>query len=159
MKPILLLLAYPLSEIAAFVLVGGWIGLLPTLALVILSAVSGVMIMRHQARMAGQNLRSSLGSIRGPVNTLADGALIMLGAILLIVPGFLSDLAALPLLIAPLRKGIIVLLASRAKIVTAGARTRHSSAETTIIDGTFYEVDPDANPRSPIDPPSGWTRH
>jgi UPF0716 protein FxsA len=103
LKALILLLAYPLAEIAGFVLVGGWIGVLPTLGLVILSAVLGVVLLRRQALAAGQDLRGSLQGIRGPVDALADGALIALGAMLLIVPGFLSDLAAIPLLIPPLR--------------------------------------------------------
>ncbi len=158
LKALILLLAYPLVEIAGFVLVGGWIGVLPTLGLVVLSAVLGVVVLRRQARVAGQDLRGSLQGIRGPVITLADGALVALGAMLLIVPGFFSDLAALPLLIAPLRRALIAALAGR---VQARQRTPGptATANATIIDGTFYEVDTDETPSAARDNPSGWTRH
>jgi UPF0716 protein FxsA len=158
LKALILLLAYPLAEIAGFVLVGGWIGVLPTLGLVILSAILGVVLLRRQALVAGQDLRGSLQGIRGPVDALADGALIALGAMLLIVPGFLSDLAAIPLLIPPLRRALLAGLSGR---IAARRRASGASAaaSVTIIDGTFYEVDPDEAPVPPRDAPSGWTRH
>ena len=157
LKALFLLLAYPLVEIAGFVLVGGWIGVLPTLGLVILAAALGVFLLRRQARIAGQDLRGSLQGIRGPIDALADGALVALGAMLLIVPGFFSDIAAIPLLIPPLRRAIVAGLSGR---VSARRATRASPTNSaTIIDGTFYEVDPDAPPSTPRDHPSGWTRH
>jgi UPF0716 protein FxsA len=158
LKALILLLTYPLAEIAGFVLIGGWIGVLPTLGLVILSAVVGVFLLRRQAMVAGQGLRGSLQGIRGPVDTLADGALVALGAILLIVPGFLSDLAAIPLLIPPLRRAVLAAVSGR---VASRRRSAGPSAaaNVTIIDGTFYEVDPNETPSTPRDHPSGWTRH
>jgi UPF0716 protein FxsA len=157
-KALVLLLAYPLAEIAGFVLVGGWIGVLPTLGLVILSAVLGVVLLRRQAVVAGQDLRASLQGMRGPVDTLADGALVVLGALLLIVPGFISDLAAIPLLVPPLRRALVSGIAGRAA-KRGRHRTRTAAPDVTVIDGTFYEVDPDQAPRAPRDHPSGWTRH
>lgn len=159
MKTLLLVLAYPLGEIAGFVLVGGWLGLFPTLGLVILSGVAGVLILRRQALAAGQDLRGSLSGMRGSVFALAEGALISLGAVLLILPGFLSDVVALLLLIPPVRRGLIAVLSRRIKGVRPQAGRRGNTADGTIIDGTFYEADPDANGRPPIDRPSGWTRH
>jgi UPF0716 protein FxsA len=156
-KALILLLAYPLAEIAGFVLVGGWIGVLPTLGLVILSGLLGALVLRRQAMVAGQDLRGSLQGIRGPVDSLADGALVVLGAMLLIVPGFLSDLVAIPLLIAPLRRALVAAVSAR--VASRRPASRHASADATIIDGTFYEVDPDEAPKVPRDVPSGWTRH
>lgn len=158
MKPLVFLLAYPLAEIAGFVLVGGWIGVLPTLALVILSATLGLFVLRRQATMAGQDLRASLQGVRGPIDTLAGGALVALGAVLLILPGFVSDLAAIPLLVPPLRRVLVQSLSGRvARRRRSGQRS--APAEMTVIDGTFYEVDPDELPRPQRDQPSGWTRH
>ncbi len=159
LKTLILLLAYPLAEITAFVVVGGWIGLLPTLGLVILSAVLGILVLRQQASVAGRDLRGSLDNMRGAVTTLADGALITLGAILLILPGFISDLAAIPLLITPLRKALVSSLSSRVTRTKQRAPRGTDVPGGTIIDGTFYEVDPDASTQSPDDRPSGWTRH
>jgi UPF0716 protein FxsA len=144
-KALILLLAYPLAEIAGFVLVGGWIGVLPTLGLVILSGLLGALV------------RGSLQGIRGPVDSLADGALVVLGAMLLIVPGFLSDLVAIPLLIPPLRRALVAAVSAR--VASRRPASRHASADATIIDGTFYEVDPDEAPKVPRDVPSGWTRN
>ena len=95
--------------------------------------------------------------MRAPVGYLADGARVVLGALLLSVPGFVSDLAAVPLLIPPLRRVLVAQLSGRFVVhSTASARTR--TADATIIDGTFYEVDPDEGPKVPRDGASGWTR-
>jgi UPF0716 protein FxsA len=157
-KALIFLLAYPLAEIAGFVLVGDWIGVLPTLGLVILSGLVGTLVLRRHAMVAGQDLRGSLQGIRGPVGSLADGALVVLGAMLLIVPGFLGDLVAIPLLIPPLRRALVAGLSGRFA-ARRDASGRGAAADVTIIDGTFYEVDPDEPPKVPRDGASGWTRH
>jgi UPF0716 protein FxsA len=172
MKPLLLLLAYPLCEIAMFVLVGGWIGVLSTLGLVVLSAVGGVWLLRRQAHGAGNDLRNAMRDIRGPAVTVAEGALTSLGAMMLIVPGFLTDLAAIPLLVPPLRRALIERLSGRMTIVRSGPQGSSPfgngrSADQTIIDGTFFEADPDAaqdaepdnGPANTPRRPSGWTHH
>jgi UPF0716 protein FxsA len=159
LKPLILLLVYPLAEITAFVMIGSRIGVLATLGLVILSAVMGILVLRRQAASAGQGLRGTLDGMRGAVGTMADGALISLGAILLILPGFVSDLIALPLLIPQARRALIATISKRVTVAQRRSPDRRASADSTIIDGTFYEVDPDAAPKSPSDRPSGWTRH
>lgn len=163
MKLLLLLLAYPLGEIAGFVLVGGWIGLLPTLGLVLLSAALGVWLLGRQARIAGRDLRGSLRDIKMPVVTVAEGALVSFGAILLIIPGFFSDLAAVPLLIPQVRRALIAAV-SRKTTFTARSQTTDGydapgRPDTTIIDGTYFEAEPDPPARPSQDRPSGWTRH
>lgn len=163
MKLLLLLLAYPLGEIAGFVLVGGWIGLLPTLGLVLFSAALGVWLLRSQARIAGRDLRGSLRDFKMPVVTVAEGALVSFGAILLILPGFLSDLAAMPLLIPQVRRALIAKVSRRATFSARAQTTDGYDApgrrDPTIIDGTYYETDPDPATRPVPDQPSGWTRH
>ena len=158
MKFLLLLMAYPLGEIAGFVLVGGWLGLLPTLGLVLLAGVAGTWILRRQALIAGRGLRS-MHALRSPGALLADGALTSLGAVLLILPGFLSDLAAIPLLIPPLRRALLAALAGRV-VVRDPARTGpEGPADSTIIDGTYFEAEPEPPSQSGNGRPSGWTRH
>ena len=78
-------LVLPLVEIALFVVVGGWIGLWSTLAVVIGSGILGVTLLRRMGA-------PSLGVVRGDLlSPLAERALLAVAAMLLILPGFLAD--------------------------------------------------------------------
>ncbi len=116
----LLFLGLPLAEIATFVLVGRQIGVFATIGLVIAATAAGVMMLRAQGSSAAQRLRRAAadGSIEG--RDLADGALIMLAGILLVIPGFLTDVAGLLLFIPPVRRLIRRGFGDRVTIVTSG---------------------------------------
>ena len=77
MRLIAMFLVVPIIEIALFIQVGGLIGLWPTLALVLLSAVAGVAIMRSQGARAGMQIQRSLAEMRDPSRPLAHGAMII----------------------------------------------------------------------------------
>jgi UPF0716 protein FxsA len=159
MWPLFLFIALPIAEIAAFVIVGGWIGVLGTVGLVLLSAAAGTSLLRLQGTRTALSLQQAVAGMRNPSMELADGAVVMVAALLLIVPGFLSDIAGLALLIPPLRAALLKALASRVTVHGGGkgnARPRYGS---DIIDGEYTDVSQDAAPlAAPQNPPSGWTR-
>ena len=102
----LLFIGLPALEIFLMIKIGGKIGALNTLALVFLTAIIGI----YYARIQGiQTLRSGLVNLyknRAPVYELLSGASIAFGALLLIVPGFFSDIIGFLLLI-PLTRNIL----------------------------------------------------
>lgn len=180
--PVLLLLALlPLIEIAGFVIVGGWLGLWPTLALVILAAVLGVAVIRLQGPGAVRDVQGGMARAADPLSPLVHRALKVVAGGLLILPGFFSDLIAVALLVPPVRRLIIATMASRMTVRSAGFGADFGASgpmprrdsDITVIDGEFFEVDPgDAPPRSgpgggrvggpgsgPAAGGSGWTRH
>ena len=110
-------LILPLVEIALFVVVGRAIGVLPTLALVILAAVIGALLLRQQGLQAITRLRNNVNAGTIPGRTMFDAMLIGLAAILLILPGVLSDIAALVLLVPPVRGWLFTALAGRVTVV------------------------------------------
>lgn len=110
-------LALPLVEIALFILVGRAIGLLPTLALVVLGAVVGALLLRRQGLDAVNRLRTNMNEGTIPGRTMFDTMLIGLAAILLILPGFFSDGLALVLLLPPVRDWMFSALAARVRVV------------------------------------------
>lgn len=148
----------PLIEIVLFFTVGGWIGLWPTLVLVLAMAVLGSWILRVRGGMALADLRRSLDEFRDPAEPVAHGGLILLAGLLLLIPGFLTDLIGLTLLIRPARNLAVRLLAGRFPLVAArrrqGARAR-PAAQGDVIEGEYRELG-DMPGR---DGPSGWTRH
>ncbi|MBP6738079.1 MAG: FxsA family protein [Rhodobacteraceae bacterium] len=138
-------LVLPLVEIALFVVVGGWIGLWSTLAVVIGSGILGVTLLRRMGA-------PSLGVVRGDLlSPLAERALLAVAAMLLILPGFLTDTLGLILLLPAVRRLVVAQLAARLRQTGAGRR-----ADETVIDGEFYEIEPETRE---LRPPSGWTRH
>ncbi len=153
------LLVLPLIEIALFVLVGGWLTLLPTLALVVLAAFAGVGLIRWQGMRAVADLRRDMGQIRDPLSTAAHGALIVLAGVLLIIPGFFTDSLALILLVPAVRRALIGRLGARVQMQGFATRPQAQSEgrrpDANVIDGEFFEVEENPPPRGP----SGWTRH
>lgn len=160
------LILWPLVEIGLFVTLGGWLGLWPTLAWVVGSALLGGWIIRRQGERAQIAMRQGLGAISDPVSPMADGAAKVAAGVLLILPGFLTDAIGLALLAPPLRAGLVALLSRR--FVVRQASYRNPSYRPDIIDGEFIELDaerlaPQADVPGDDFPrrgqgPSGWTR-
>lgn len=100
-------LIVPLIEIGLFIQVGGVIGLWPTLAIVVATALAGSMLMRAQG--AGAILRVQEAMARGedPGRILVHGALILFAGALLLTPGFFTDAVGLALLVPALRERAI----------------------------------------------------
>lgn len=99
----LFFLLLPLGEIACFILVGRRIGLMPTLSLVVLSGVAGIVLMRIQGLGVLTRLKRSGQDGGAPGKELLDAAMIMIAGILLLIPGFISDVVGLALFLPPVR--------------------------------------------------------
>ena len=102
----LLLLAFiltPIIEIAGFITVGGWIGLWPTLAVVLLTAVAGTVLVRQQSTQVIARINSQLGAGEIPGRALFDGLCLFAAALLLLTPGFFTDSIGIALLLPPVR--------------------------------------------------------
>jgi len=149
-----LFVALPLVEIALFIKVGGLIGLLPTLALIIGIAIFGTWLVRSQGTAAWLEMQRALAEGRDPSAPLADGAAIFAAGILMMVPGFFTDLVGLILLIPAVRGRAVRALASRVRLSTPPRRAPYGTDDAGTIDGTYTEVR-----RDPSLPPSGWSRH
>lgn len=143
------LLIWPLIEIALFVTIGGWLGLWLTLAIVLGTAFAGVMLMRWRGLRAMADLRGQMKAMGNPLALAADQAVFMLAGVLLVLPGFMTDVMGLLLLIPPVRMALVAVMARRVHVRGA---VRPAS---DVIDGDYSEVEPPAVPRGR---PSGWTQ-
>lgn len=103
----------PLLEIAGFVIIGGKIGVGLSLLWVIAATMAGFYFLAAMGAQTLQKARKSVDADVYPFEEMFDGLCILLGALLLIFPGFISDFLALPLLIAPVRHWIFRFLKSR----------------------------------------------
>ncbi len=100
---VILFIVVPIAELFVIIKVGELIGLWPTLLLLLLDAVAGSLLLRHQGRGAWRRFNEALAQRRFPGKEVADGVLIVIGGTLLLTPGFLSDIVGLFLLIPPTR--------------------------------------------------------
>jgi UPF0716 protein FxsA len=100
---VVLFIVVPIAELYVIVQVGQWIGLWPTLALLLADAVLGSLLLKQQGRSAWRRFNEALAQRRFPGKEVADGVLIVIGGTLLLTPGFLSDIVGLLLLIPPTR--------------------------------------------------------
>lgn len=153
-------LLVPLIEIGLFIQVGGLIGLWPTLAIVVLTAVLGTWLVRAQGRVALTQLRRSFSELDDPTEPLAHGAMILLSGALLLTPGFFTDAVGFALLMPPVRIAVFRYLRSKVRVqhfemgpAPQPARHRPRDVPGDVIDGDFEEV----TPRRPGTKPSPWT--
>jgi len=150
--------AVPLIEIALFIQVGGVIGLWPTLAIVILTAVIGTQLLRRQGLAALGNLRQSFNNMQDPTEHLAHGAMILFAGALLLTPGFFTDTVGFLLLIPAFRTAVFRHVKARVHVqsFTTGQQPRQQYGDSTVIDGEFSEVDP---PKKPTHDAPSVTKH
>ena len=155
-------IAVPLVEIALFIQVGGAIGLFPTLAIVVVTAVIGSWLVRSQGSRELNNLRSSFSDLRDPTEPLAHGAMILFSGALLLTPGFFTDAVGFALLVPAVRRRVMDYARSRITVArfemgpTPEATPRRTGPDDRVIDADFEDLD--SPPRHPGDRPSGWTR-
>lgn len=145
---LLAIVALPLIEIALFIAVGGAIGLLPTLLLVVVAALSGGLVLRWQGLSVLAEMRSTMGQGQLPARALADTMLIGLAGMLLFLPGFFTDIIALALLVPPVRTALYRFLGRRMKVVVATSNgttttTYRSHAPDRIASRETIELDDD----------------
>lgn len=141
----LLLLGLPIAEIAGFVVIGGRIGVLATLAWVLLAAIAGIVVMRLTGLATALQLRAALARDEPPARALFDGALVAVAGLLLLFPGFVSDAIAIVLLFPPLRAALFRLAAWRfathVQVRPSGGAGARRQAGGVVIEGEFSEVD------------------
>jgi UPF0716 protein FxsA len=89
----------PLLELYILIKIGGYLGAFQTVALVVFTALLGVLLARFEGLRTLQQIRQSLSQGIVPAEEMVDGVLILVGGILLITPGVLTDLFAVVLLI------------------------------------------------------------
>ncbi|MCZ6763797.1 MAG: FxsA family protein [Alphaproteobacteria bacterium] len=152
MPAFVLLVAFigvPLAEIVVFIQVGDAIGLWPTIAAVVATAVIGTALLRHQGLSTIARARAELAANAVPMRELFDGVCLIFAGALLLTPGFITDAVGFALLIPPVRGLLRQLLWKALQRHGAVRRSDTSGPGETIIETEFYEVDEAADAISP----------
>lgn len=108
MRPVFLTLfiLLPLAEIAGFVVLGGFLGLPLTLAVVIGTALLGASVFRFNGVQTWRRAEEAMQRGEPPVAEMFAGVLLFGAAVLLMLPGFITDFAGALLLVPPLRMAV-----------------------------------------------------
>src|SRR5215216_5230264 len=134
MVPILVIafILVPLAELAVLIAVGDWIGLAPTLILLLVVSVAGAWLAKREGLAAWARFQRALAENRMPTVEVADGAMILLAGALLLTPGFLTDVVGVLLLLPPTRA-----MARRLAPRLAARRLRRQGRRrVVVVDGT-----------------------
>jgi UPF0716 protein FxsA len=100
---VLLFLVLPVVELWVTVQVAQGIGVLTTVALMVLMSVTGVWLVRRQGASVWRRANAELAAGRVPAAQLLDGVLVVVGGVALVLPGFVTGVVGLLLLLPPVR--------------------------------------------------------
>ena len=105
---VVIFLVVPLTEIYLLIEVGGIIGAIPTIFLVVFTAVFGALLIRHQGVATMLRARQEMSHGTVPAMPMLEGAALLVSGALLLTPGFLTDTIGFVLLIPTLRQFLIL---------------------------------------------------
>jgi UPF0716 protein FxsA len=135
---VLLFIVVPIAELAVLIQVGQEIGVWWTIAILIADAIVGSILMRAQGRAAWRRFNEALATGRVPAREVLDGALVMFGGLLMLTPGFITDILGFLLLIPPTRavaRAVLVRRLAQRMAVSMTARP------DDVVDGTAVDVE------------------
>ena len=133
----LVVLIIPFAEIYLLLLVGGVIGAFPTIFLVVFTAALGAWLLRQQGFATFRQFQANLAQGVIPAYEMIEGPIILLGGLLLLTPGFITDILGFACLIPPLRKKIAQYVIENHLIQAGGHFQQGKTAEKNILEGEF----------------------
>ena len=134
---LLLLVIAPIIEIYLFIKVGLYIGAFNTILLILLTAIIGIMYARYEGFNTLRSGMSQLIKNQMPVYEIISGAALAFAALLLILPGFATDLIGLLLIFPPTRKLFF-------KKVSNNYSDKNNKKQD-FINGKFEDIEDDDN--------------
>lgn len=137
----LLVLIIPFVEMYLLIAVGGLIGALPTILLVVLTAVMGAWLLRQQGFAIWQRLQSSLAQGQIPAYEMVEGPIILVGGALLLTPGFITDLLGFACLMPKIRRKIAKYIIENHMVKMGGFPPANRSNDPSALDGEFRRED------------------
>jgi UPF0716 protein FxsA len=151
---LLLFILVPVIEIYFFILVGGMIGILPTLLFIVVTAVVGTRLLQAQGTLTLQRAQLMMEQGQVPAEPLLEGILIIASGFLLVTPGFFTDSIGFLFLLPQPRRFIAHWLGQRIQVQMMGgyeseeAQFRRSKGEQPkkahkpiVIEGEYKRED------------------
>ena len=143
---LLLFILIPLLEIWLFILLGGFIGIYPTLFIILLTAILGTFLVKTQGVKVLKEIQSKFNELENPTEPIVHGAMILFAGALLLTPGFFTDTVGFLLLLPKVRRAAFFWLKNRLNLVknssfetSRGDKYNYSDIEVT----DYKEVEPE----------------
>jgi len=154
----------PIAEMYLLIEVGGYIGVWPTIGLVMITAVIGVALLRIQGLATLTRGVSRLNQGELPAQEMVEGLLLAVAGALLLTPGFVTDAVGFVLLAPPGRALIAERVLANVQIVPPGGfhgpgpspgagPSAGKPGEHEVIEGEFAPLDPSKTPSDSADRP------
>ena len=155
--PLFLLLCFiavPLAEIALLIKIGENIGLLWTIALVIVTAVIGTALLRMQGLSVLTKAQTAMQESRVPVDSVIDGVCLIVAGAFLLTPGLITDTVGFLLFMPAVRRGlarwILVRIMTKVdvnvSVFRSAARNPERPSDDRVIDAEFERVNEPSSP-------------
>ncbi len=136
----LVVLIVPFAEIYLLLQVGGIIGALPTIFLVVFTALLGAFLLKQQGLATFQRFQLSLAQGEVPAYEIIEGPIILLGGLLLLTPGFITDILGFICLVPSLRRKIAQYLIENHLIqAVSGGFQRNKAGDNNVLEGEFHK--------------------
>ena len=150
---VILFIVVPIAELALLIQVGQAIGVWWTILLLVADALLGSWLLRTQSRAAWRRFNEALANGRIPHREVVDGVLVIFGGVLLLTPGFITDVFGLLFLFPPtrvllrgllVRRGALNLMGSMPMTATPpnGRFRSPDDVESTAVDVDSDQLDP-----------------
>ncbi len=144
----LLFLIVPAIEIALFIQVGGIIGIMPTLLLIVITAVAGAALLRVQGLTTMVRVQETLRRGEIPAVELIEGVMLLVSGAFLLTPGFFTDMAGFLVLLPAIRRSVATWLLLHTGIIRVAGSSHPPGADTYadshgphIIEGEYQKKD------------------
>ena len=132
---LLLIISIPLIEIYLFIKIGSQIGAFNTISLILITAFIGVIYARYEGFNTLKSGMSQLVKNELPIYEIISGAALTFAALLLILPGFATDLIGLLIIFPPTRKLFLKKVSAK--------YSKNNQKKQNFINGEFEDIDED----------------
>ena len=143
---LLLFILIPLLEIWLFILLGGFIGIYPTLFIILLTAILGTFLVKTQGVNVLKEIQSKFNELENPTEPIVHGAMILFAGALLLTPGFFTDTVGFLLLLPKVRRAAFFWLRNKVNLVKysspeSSGRDKNKYSDIEVTD--YKEVEPE----------------
>ena len=140
---LIIFIILPIIEISIFIQVGGFLGTFNTILIIFLTAAVGVYFVRQQGFRTFQKIAVELQNQQIPVQGMFEGLVILIAGILLVTPGFLTDIIGFLGLIPQTRVFLLTVIKNLFLQRYSNANKQYKKDIDETIDGDFIEIEED----------------
>jgi UPF0716 protein FxsA len=141
---LIIFIILPIIEISIFIQVGGFVGTFNTILIIFLTAAVGVYFVRQQGFITFQKITVELQNQQIPVQGMFDGLVILISGILLVTPGFLTDIIGFLGLIPQTRIFLLGIIKNLFVQRYSDTHKQYKKDINETIDGDFVEIEEDS---------------